>query len=266
MALFDTLVEILTPYADGINDLLSRASTLETGLAAVNSSNYMVVNANSYGVLPENADLNNYTEPGVWRVPNATRAQTLANLPTALAGFLIVVNSSTNVNCTQIYIEHTGASRAPYIFVRPYADSNKVFGPWKELTGAIDAKKFKGDVLCLTNGSEYLDTWTLGSYFDLSKETISSEPEASAQYGYQNIACSEGDQFLLVAIHTKSKARGWAFVDSNNNILSVDSATEKDINGLTITAPENAVRLISNNANTASYGAHIIKLNPQTNP
>lgn len=81
----------------------------------------------------------------------------------------------------------------------------------------------------------------------LTTDPINLTPETSTDYLCGVINCSEGDVFHLIGTGA-SGYRMWAFIDSNNHILSEaeampDQTTSKDV---TITAPANAVKLVVN--------------------
>lgn len=81
----------------------------------------------------------------------------------------------------------------------------------------------------------------------LTTDPINLTPETSTDYLCGVINCSEGEIFHLIGTGA-SDYRMWAFIDSNNHILSEaesmpDQTTSKDI---TITAPANAVKLVVN--------------------
>lgn len=87
---------------------------------------------------------------------------------------------------------------------------------------------------------QYISTaLSIGDTVDLDPVTA-----VSAQYSYCIYECSEGDVFTLSG-HGGSAGRMWAFIDSDNKLLSVSEA-ELTQNNLIITAPANASKIIVN--------------------
>lgn len=100
-------------------------------------SNKADTNHTHYSLSPkqiaENADLNSYTEPGMYYCLNNRIASTLKNCPTQYAHALLV---EKHVGVKQIVSEYiTGVFR---IFVRNYYAIDKVWGAWQRVYTTVD--------------------------------------------------------------------------------------------------------------------------------
>lgn len=74
--------------------------------------------------------------------------------------------------------------------------------------------------------------------------TVSLTRHADSSYESAVMACVPGDTFV-VNLHAANAARGWCFIDSNNVMLEKATAGNRNE---TITAPENAAKVVFNNA------------------
>ena len=80
-----------------------------------------------------NDDFNDYTSPGEYAVNTQEIANTVANMPLARSGKLIVSNTSSKSTCVQIYIANaTGLMNSVGIYVRYY--NGTYFKEWQEIT------------------------------------------------------------------------------------------------------------------------------------
>ena len=100
-------------------------------------SNKADTNHTHYSLSPkqiaENADLNSYTEPGMYYCPAHRIASTLKNCPTQYAHALLVEKHAGVKQMVSEYI--TGAER---IFVRNYYSAGKVWGAWQRVYTTVD--------------------------------------------------------------------------------------------------------------------------------
>lgn len=76
-------------------------------------------------------------------------------------------------------------------------------------------------------------------------ETVDLTPQSSSGFKYAIIDCTAGDKFTINATGGASP-RVWAFVDSNNVMLSRDSVTNHTVDDLVLEAPANSAKLIIN--------------------
>ena len=96
------------------------------GLNALNSESIVPMAEN---IIPANADFNDYSAAGVYRVTSDAIGQTIQNIPYYASGKLIVIARTTSTTYTmQIWIPSTSAQR---MFVRNYNAGS--FSDWKEL-------------------------------------------------------------------------------------------------------------------------------------
>ena len=96
------------------------------GLNALNSESIVPMAEN---IIPANADFNDYSAAGVYRVASDAIGQTIQNIPYYASGKLIVIARTTSTTYTmQIWIPSTSAQR---MFVRNYNAGS--FSAWKEL-------------------------------------------------------------------------------------------------------------------------------------
>lgn len=119
---------------------------------------------------------------------------------------------------------------------------------------AADAKvtgRRIGDIeSALTDGlSTNIIKWTENAYIkdNVSAGTVVSlTPATLAGYRCAVVDCEPGDRFVINAVG-KSTPRAWAFLDSSNALLTV-SPTMKTYTNYLIIAPENAAKLVLNDA------------------
>ena len=96
------------------------------GLNALNGESIVPMAEN---VIPANADFNDYSAAGVYRVTSDAIGQTIQNIPYYASGKLIVIARTTSTTYTmQIWIPSTSAQR---MFVRNHNAGS--FSDWKEL-------------------------------------------------------------------------------------------------------------------------------------
>ena len=96
------------------------------GLNALNSESIVPMAEN---IIPANADFNDYSTAGVYRVASDSIGQTIQNIPYYASGKLIVIARTTSTTyTTQIWIPSTSAQR---MFVRNHNAGS--FSAWKEL-------------------------------------------------------------------------------------------------------------------------------------
>lgn len=96
------------------------------GLNALNSESIVPMAEN---IIPANADFNDYSTAGVYRVASDAIGQTIQNIPYYASGKLIVIARTTSTTYTmQIWIPSTSAQR---MFVRNHNAGS--FSDWKEL-------------------------------------------------------------------------------------------------------------------------------------
>lgn len=114
--------------------------------------------------------------------------------------------------------------------------------------GAAADSKAVGDEIKDITGNEKIAYTADGKWIDLSGTTANpSSPSSHNSYRYALVSCSAGDKFTITA-KGSSSARAWGFIDSSNNILSVETSTNSS-SGVTkklITAPAGATYLIIN--------------------
>lgn len=115
--------------AIAVNATLSGANLTAVtggGLNALNSESIVPMAEN---IIPANADFNDYSTAGVYRVASDAIGQTIQNIPYYASGKLIVIARTTSTTYTmQIWIPSTSAQR---MFVRNHNAGS--FSDWKEL-------------------------------------------------------------------------------------------------------------------------------------
>lgn len=87
--------------------------------------------------------------------------------------------------------------------------------------------------------------WNRRCFVILNVDPVDLTPVTNGGINCMIINCKAGDKFV-VSGNGGNQSRLWGFVDSNNHILAVADANTV-VDGLEITAPENATKLIVNN-------------------
>ena len=100
---------------------------------------------------------------------------------------------------------------------------------------------YRMDEIIMTDGQNINLSAGVGNTVDLTPEDVSG-------YRYAIVDCKEGDNFTISG-KGGSNPRLWGFIDSNNVLLSV-SGEGKIEDGLILTAPKNATKLIVNDRKT----------------
>ena len=100
---------------------------------------------------------------------------------------------------------------------------------------------YRMDEIIMTDGQNINLSAGVGNTVDLTPEDVSG-------YRYAIVDCKEGDNFTISG-RGGSNPRLWGFIDSNNVLLSV-SGEGKIEDGLILTAPKNATKLIVNDRKT----------------
>ena len=130
------------------------------------------------------------------------------------------------------------------------SDENSYVIPSVELRNAIGH-----EILSFTDPTEkkYIGTnKNIGTTINLTPIVATS-----AQYCYAIIACKSGDVFSITG-EGGSAGRLWAFIDSNDSLLSVAPSGTTG-NGLIVVAPTNAAKLIVNSlGNAMAYKGHSV--------
>ena len=100
------------------------------------------------------------------------------------------------------------------------------------------------DTMETVNGVKFIElTW--GYYINTSVSSVDiTSLTAHDTFGYAVVDCAEGDKFVINGTGG-SKPRLWAFISSTGSRLSVSGASATGEN-LTVTAPENAAKLVIN--------------------
>lgn len=119
---------------------------------------------------------------------------------------------------------------------------------------AADAKATGDEITDLKSNVDqsldaYLIEWTENAYIKTNVSagtTVSLTPSTLSGYRCAVVDCVPGDKFTINAVG-KSTPRAWAFLDSNNALLSV-SATMTTCTDYLLTAPSNAAKLVLNDA------------------
>lgn len=94
-------------------------------IIGMGTDEYLSVN-NSKSAIPTGSDLNDYTTPGRYTVGSGTIAGGIVNIPTKVAGILIVMRLYQNNRHVQFYIAGSGNA----MFRRTYVGS---WSSWKEM-------------------------------------------------------------------------------------------------------------------------------------
>ncbi len=99
------------------------------------------------------------------------------------------------------------------------------------------------DVYTFT-GNKRIETWIDGAYIATNTSVVDPTPVSASAWRYTIIPCSPGDKFTIT-VRGGNVPRPWAFIDSNNNVLSV-APVNATLLDTTITAPDNTVKLVLN--------------------
>lgn len=126
MALFDTLREVLTPYAEKINEIPLYAPLTHKKRPSI----------------PDNTDIDTILTPGEYKITTSTHAKTMTNLPSTLSGVLTV---TTAVSSTTYFQTYRVVSTNSYTYVRTKIGANDSWSNWKLVNTDID-----GDALVTT--------------------------------------------------------------------------------------------------------------------
>ena len=96
------------------------------------------------------------------------------------------------------------------------------------------------------NGLAYsIDSWINGYRITNAGDTLGS-PQSSAVWRYCKVPCVEGDTFIInVNTDDYTGYRAWAFIDSNNDIISY-APKAADVLNETIVAPSGSAYMVSN--------------------
>ena len=128
--------------------------------------------------IPDNSDLNTYTTAGNYRVVSDASGATIANLPLALCGKVIVFNNG-NGGIEQFYF----ANHSPRIFVRTKFGSD-AWSAWKELGEGGDSKphSYEGgtDIPVNSDLNNYLTVGVYDISNDATAQTIANIPYSHA--------------------------------------------------------------------------------------
>jgi exonuclease III len=98
-------------------------------------------------IIPENSDLNNYTTIGNYRISSGTVGATIANMPVATAGRLLVMGATSGTADIQVYIATSNR-----LFIRSY---NNGWRDWEEITTDVSRE----DVEKINSTAEKLYAW-----------------------------------------------------------------------------------------------------------
>lgn len=138
--------------------------------------------------IPQGADLNDYTTPGIYYSNNTTITQSLSNCPVASGGFKLIVeyNQATNRIIQTIKVNDQGKSLC---YIRTYVDS---WGNWvKDIKGLViydNANGTTGDVVLsksITIFDEIEILYAMGSQMKSVKiPIISSSLQSSLECMY----------------------------------------------------------------------------------
>ena len=96
---------------------------------------------------------------------------------------------------------------------------------------------YRMEEIIMTDGQNIKLSVGVGNTVDLTSENVSD-------YRYAIVDCKEGDIFTISG-KGGSNPRLWGFIDSNNVLLSVSDEGKRE-EGLLLTAPKNATKLIIN--------------------
>lgn len=84
----------------------------DAGAAGAKINGKLPMKFSQYASIPENADLNDYTTPGVYYIDSSEDAAAISNIPTASAGILLVVDMYAGTRKKQFFLT------ASYVFFR----------------------------------------------------------------------------------------------------------------------------------------------------
>lgn len=177
--------------------------------------------------IPENADLNDYTDPGIYAVPNNAVAGTLTHSPTSHGGRVVVVSalgrrytaSTTNIYIRQIYETYDGT-----IYQRR-ADSSTGWAnlSWKNWN--VFATQSYVDNLLFDAGTELVGTETLTS-LSIGKYEAKSINVAAALQSVATGNCPTGNNFSLIVYNRLSTPRkGLIITDSQGDVYVKQQST-----------------------------------------
>lgn len=96
-------------------------------------------------------------------------------------------------------------------------------------------------------------------YYNLASSPVSLTPTTNVDYDCFSVDCSEGDRFLINGDSYGGGARLYAFIDSDNNILSV-ADMNASANNVVVVAPAGSSKLLANRFNLAETLATVSKM------
>lgn len=177
--------------------------------------------------IPQGADLNDYTDPGIYAVPNNAVAGTLTHSPTSHGGRVVVVSalgrrytaSTTNIYIRQIYETYDGT-----IYQRR-ADSSTGWAnlSWKNWN--VFATQSYVDNLLFDAGTELVGTETLTS-LSIGKYEAKSINVAAALQSVATGNCPTGNNFSLIVYNRLSTPRkGLIITDSQGDVYVKQQST-----------------------------------------
>lgn len=92
-------------------------------------------------LIPGNSDLNDYTTPGVYYCPGNVEARTLVNVPVHLAFSLMVLKTTGDGSCRQIFMPYpvgTTNENTNRIWTRAFYDYDGGWGEWCQIVTSMD--------------------------------------------------------------------------------------------------------------------------------
>lgn len=106
-------------------------------------------------VIPNSTDIDSVVTPGTYIIPLSTNAETMTNLPIAIGGRLVVMETTTSGNrLAQLYITNTSV---PRMFYRNYPSDSWL--SWVELTSSANSLFATNIMLTSDNYTDYFTSY-----------------------------------------------------------------------------------------------------------
>lgn len=232
--------------------------------AKFNGSVYGVVEGlNKLPAIPENANLDDYMEPGVWAIQSNAIAKTIANIPVAMAGRLIVYSSTGEglrsqqwSYLRQKYIPYNSANPTWERDISRGEDNVWVYYEWYRSNLSMSSSNFVYQGTKILWGAN-LTTGT-GMYMTEGHTINLSEPVSSQRsgivlvfcayngtddtnYGYQSFFVPKQLVALTTSAHTFTLSRGkfsytgtkYLYINDSSISGHVDNSATGTANGIT---------------------------------
>ena len=245
MSLYSDLTEVLTPYANKINEL---NGSLETRMTLATSRRT---------VIPDGTDIDTVLTPGEYKIGTLTHANTMANLPYVIAGTLTVSSLTSNGFLMQAY--RTASARS-IVYTRFKISSGTAWGDWRRMIYDDDFASASINVASkYTNISEYtdLDTITTPGEYKVTTASIAgtliNSPLLNVGYNLRVLGLVSESTICQIVIGANNNLRMYARFGVNGTysewkLISFDVDTDEILNAvgaLGVNVTKNTARIVT---------------------